>query len=81
MRTELEDKLALAGVHSGIVIKQHQNGMRIEFSEKILFSSGDIQFKDSAVTAIAPVVDVLKDTGLYIAVEGHTDNIPISSHP
>lgn len=79
MRIELEQRLALAGISWGIEIEQKQNGMRIKFNEKLLFDSGDVQFKDSAVTAIAPVVDVLKDTRLYIAVEGHTDNIPIST--
>lgn len=53
--------------------------INVKLNDKILFDSGEAAFNDSAAEVMAPIIDLLANNRLMISVEGHTDNIPIST--
>ncbi|RTE67274.1 type VI secretion system protein TssL [Amphritea opalescens] len=50
----------------------------IRVKEKGSFSSGSAELKFSYIPVIAKIRDVLLNVGGKVAIEGHTDNIPVS---
>ncbi|WP_026835636.1 OmpA/MotB family protein [Eubacterium xylanophilum] len=54
--------------------------VQISLSGAVLFDSGDDQIKKSAIPILSKVGDILRIYGdKRIRIEGHTDNVPISS--
>lgn len=51
----------------------------VSLSEQLLFASGSIEVDSKGVTALQQLAKAVKDQrDINIAVEGHTDNVPIS---
>lgn len=52
----------------------------VSLSENLLFKSGSIQVDPKGVDALKKRSEVLsKNPDLYIVIEGHTDNVPVSA--
>jgi len=68
-------------IESGqIKVTQAMDKLSVNFVEKILFDSGKAEIKEQGKAVLTRVGDILKKvTDKQIRVEGHTDNIPISS--
>ena len=63
-----------------ITIQQVRDRLTINMVDRVLFDSGHAQVKPAGVKVLKQVADVLnKITDKQIRIEGHTDNIPISS--
>jgi chemotaxis protein MotB len=63
-----------------IEIQQLQGRLQIRALERILFDSGRAQIKSEGRSVLAAVAQQLrKKQGYEIRIEGHTDNIPIST--
>jgi len=63
-----------------ITISDLQGKLTVNMVEKILFDSGSAEIKSSGLSVLKRVGDILRDvTDKEIRVEGHTDNVPISS--
>lgn len=60
-------------------VTQSPRGISVEINASTLFASGDATLQPAATQALAAVAKVLAGTDNSIEVEGHTDNIPISS--
>jgi len=73
---ELESEVA-----SGqIVIEQMRDGIRLNVSQEILFPSGSAELDERGRDVISRVSQQVKDeSGVIITVEGHSDNVRISS--
>jgi len=69
LSTELDAK--------SIKIKEMKDGVNVNLSEEILFSSGSAVLNDSGVKVIIKVSEKLKDIPHQVIVAGFTDNIPI----
>jgi chemotaxis protein MotB len=54
-------------------------GITVEINASVLFASGEARLHPAAVTAMSAVAQILATTDFPITVEGHTDNVPISS--
>lgn len=55
-------------------------GISVEINASLLFAPGDAALGADAVTALRAVAQVLAPAGFPITVEGHTDNLPISTY-
>jgi chemotaxis protein MotB len=67
-------------IKSGQVrVSQSPKGITVEINASSLFNSGDAVLQSTAVNALAAVAKILLESDNPIQVEGHTDNIPISS--
>jgi chemotaxis protein MotB len=63
-----------------ITIQQVRDRLTINMVDRVLFDSGQAQVKPAGVKVLKQVSDVLRTvTDKQIRIEGHTDNIPISS--
>jgi len=63
-----------------ITIQQVRDRLTINMVDRVLFDSGQAQVKPAGVKVLKPVSDVLnKISDKQIRIEGHTDNVPISS--
>ena len=72
----LQDEIA----KGNITIQQVQDRLTINMVDRVLFDSGQAQVKPAGVEVLTQVGDVLnKISDKQIRIEGHTDNVPISS--
>lgn len=63
-----------------ITIQQVRDQLTINMVDRVLFDSGQAQVKPAGVKVLKQVGDVLNTiTDKQIRIEGHTDNVPISS--
>lgn len=63
-----------------VTITELSGKLTVNMSNAILFDSGAIKVKPAGVAALRKVADVLATvTDREIRVEGHTDNVPVSS--
>jgi chemotaxis protein MotB len=51
----------------------------VEINASVLFAPGDAKLSPQSIEALGAVAQVLKDDAHAIQVEGHTDNVPIST--
>ena len=71
---------ALVDFSSDELTVEHKNGkVYVSLEEKLLFASGQYEVNNKGVSAIRKIAAVLKDVSndVDIAVEGHTDNVPL----
>lgn len=62
-----------------IIIYEQERGLVISFKDTLLFASGSDELTPRAKNIIAGVGGALKKLTNYIRVEGHTDDLPIST--
>ncbi|PLX79175.1 MAG: chemotaxis protein MotB [Desulfuromonas sp.] len=63
-----------------VTISNLQGRLTVNLVERILFDSGKAEVKPGGLKVLLRVGDILKQSeGKVIQVEGHTDNVPISS--
>ncbi|MBL7913393.1 MAG: OmpA family protein [Bacteroidia bacterium] len=74
-------KNALLGFKSDEFAVEMKNGkVYVSLSDKLLFKSGNANVEDKGKDAIKKLSEVLnKNTDIDIAIEGHTDNVPIKT--
>ncbi len=60
-------------------VTQSPRGVTVEINASVLFKSGEAILQPQSTEALAAVAQVLAQVDNPIQVEGHTDNIPISS--
>jgi chemotaxis protein MotB len=76
LTSELHDKI----VQGEIEITQLKDKLTVKMVDKILFDSGSAAVKKGGKKVLSQVADILKKVeDRQIVVEGHTDNVPISS--
>ncbi|MDY6862077.1 MAG: OmpA family protein [Thermodesulfobacteriota bacterium] len=63
----------------GMNIKEDNRGIIIEFPDKILFDSGSVEINNTALPVLKKLGNFLAEYPCSALIEGHTDNIPISS--
>lgn len=77
---ELVDKMEAEIERGEITISELQGKLTVNMVEKILFPSGSATIKSAGLKVLEKVGDIVKEVeGKDIQVEGHTDNVPISS--
>ncbi|MES2680495.1 MAG: OmpA family protein [Bacteroidota bacterium] len=75
-------KNALMGFSPDELTVEMKNGkVYVYLSDKLLFKSGDATVEAKGREALKKLADVLnKNTDVSIAIEGHTDNVPIKTN-
>ncbi len=63
----------------GIGIKADARGIVITLQDYLLFDSGKAEIKSESKEALIKIAEELKTIKNKISIEGHTDNVPISS--
>lgn len=60
-------------------VTQSERGVRVEINASVLFARGEATLQEDSSKALRAVGDVLKNGDYAIQVEGHTDDIPITT--
>lgn len=63
-----------------ISIDESELWIEIELKAGLLFSSGEFELTNEAVAVLISITEVLRRYSYPIVVEGHTDNLPVSSN-
>ncbi len=79
LQARLLEKLEQQGIEEDVQIILNEQSVDIQLNEKILFPSGQASFNSAAAIVLQPVIEILKGENNQITVEGHTDNVPIST--
>ncbi len=66
-----------SGKIEGIKITVEEEGVRLSFSDTIIFESGSAEIKEEIKPLLRSVLTVIKKTTNPVVIEGHTDNIPV----
>jgi len=72
--SDLEDEVASGQIH----IERLRSGLKLNLSEEILFPSGSATLNTSGTAVLRKVSRRLVELPHTIAVEGHTDNVPVA---
>lgn len=78
-KAAIEAYLLKAGAQNKVSVTLNQRGLVVSLKEAGFFDSGSATIKRSSYTLLNDVVESLSSYANGIRVEGHTDNIPISS--
>lgn len=80
MQEELQKILEESELNGQIKLEINERGLLIRFLDSVLFDSGKADLTPTAAQIIDKVSAILKDTDKKVIVEGHTDNVPISTY-
>ncbi|MEN3028567.1 MAG: OmpA family protein [Aquificaceae bacterium] len=76
---ELQETLKKLGLEGEFRIAFESIGIRLILQEKLLFEPGSAEIKPETRSVLDKLYEILKDLPNPVEVEGHTDNIPIST--
>ena len=77
---ELEKQLSEEIQKGDITLKRFHDRLIIDIGEKISFDSGKAELKNDVMPALQKITVILNNyPGNRIIIEGHTDNVPIST--
>ncbi len=75
----IEDIRKATGDLQGITVKNEPRGVVVTFSDSVLFASGSAELKPEIYPVLEKLSKLLSPVPGRVAIEGHTDNVPISS--
>lgn len=80
IRQEIERVAVAESLQSSISVNMDDRGIVIRMDEKVLFGSGEADLGSNAREILKKVAKILTvNRTQYMRIEGHTDNVPISS--
>lgn len=79
LKDKLQDVVDENNLNNSIRLEQNERGITIHILDDILFPSGTAELSDSSRTILKKISMLLTNLPNDIRVEGHTDNVPISS--
>ena len=76
---DLRSALHLETKKLPIAISSSERGITVHIMDELLFASGSADIKESSMPALDSLAGVLRELPNDVRVEGHTDNVPIST--
>ncbi len=76
---EFVDKNRDKSGSENISVLSDERGVVIRVLDKAFFDEGKAELKDGAKNALDKIVPIIKGVENHIRIEGHTDNVPIST--
>lgn len=79
LKIELDTKLESVGISNSVSTSIDMRGLVIRLNNAIFFDSGSAAIKSEHEDSLTVVANMINSLDNYIRIEGHTDNIPITS--
>jgi len=76
---EIMDALQPLVAQGKVRLLETSRGVTIEINDSILFPAGQAKLQLASINAMMAIAQVLSSSDFPITIEGHTDNIPIST--
>lgn len=74
------NKMLAPNMKSGLVsISDNERGVTVHLMEELLFEIGKAELKSNSLTVMDSLATILRTLPNEIRIEGHTDNVPIST--
>ncbi len=70
---------AISEISGGVSVEIEERGVVVHLTETVLFDLGRAKLQENARLLLREVASVLARSGRPIMIEGHTDNLPIST--
>jgi len=79
LKSELDTKLQIEGMSGSVSTSIDMRGLVIRLNNAIMFDSGSAEIKSENEGSLIEIADIINSLDNFIRIEGHTDNIPITS--
>ena len=79
IKASIEAYLMKSGAQDKVSVEINQRGLVVSLKEAGFFDSGSATVKPAALDLLSRIVESLSDYDNQMRVEGHTDNVPIST--
>lgn len=80
LKEDITEIIKKEGLSGDVEVAIQERGVVISIQEKVLFESGSADIEADSIPTIEKIGRVLLEMpGKHIKIEGHTDNVPISS--
>ncbi len=79
LKAKLNDVIIQHNYSKSVSLEENERGITIHILENILFPSGKADINNTSKLVLGELATILRELPNDIRVEGHTDNIPISS--
>ena len=79
LANRLRESLTLKQRIEGVQIKVEPGRVNLQLPEKILFETGKADLIGLAQEVLKQIVPILLEDNFFLSVEGHTDDVPIST--
>lgn len=79
LASELKEMFQTAGLENAVNVKQETRGTVISLGEAAFFATGEIDVMPQSIHKLDAIMNVLRTRKFHIRIEGHTDNIPVTS--
>ncbi len=73
--SDLESEVAAGQIQ----IEQLRSGVRLNLTQDVLFASGEARLNQAGASVVSKVAKRLREIPHAVEVQGHTDNVPIST--
>jgi len=79
LKNELQNTINNSGLENSIKLEENERGITVHILDDILFSSASADINSNSTDILKRLATLIKTWTNDIRVEGHTDNVPISS--
>lgn len=77
--SQLKEAVIRAGLADSVDVEVVKNTIEVRINEKVLFPSAKAELFKKGQSVLDGLVTSLVESGSFVSVEGHTDNVPISN--
>jgi chemotaxis protein MotB len=77
--SSIKADLSQAILPNGMSVKHGDRNIVLTLSDSLLFESGQAVLREEAYPVLEAFAEVLNEYGMGVNVEGHTDNVPVST--
>lgn len=79
LKNDLNTLIEKYNYQNSISVERNERGLILHILDDILFPSGSADLDESSQEVLSKLASIIKNLPNDIRVEGHTDNVPISS--
>jgi len=79
LKKQLDALFQSEGLNAETTTSIDSRGLVIHLNNVILFNSGSADIKSESIGTLEKIATIINSLNNYIRIEGHTDNVPISS--
>lgn len=76
---EMNEYIKENNLQTSIMLVLDERGLLVRFMDNVLFDSGKADLTPKAREIITKVAEIIRQNNKNVRVEGHTDNVPIST--
>ncbi len=76
---KVEDRVYTRAYGPYAQFEKTPEGFRLRLAENLLFPGGSVELQPAGIAFLAELAPLLRDSNMFLRVEGHSDNVPFRS--